>query len=353
MDIEKDVELIKRDADRVPKFKKIKKTTKIIADFTEYSPLHKGHRYCMFKAKEKVPDGIFVAVIPGPTERSGRGLPYIMSRYARARAAIAVGADIAVEGPPMGVMGSGQYSLCLAKMFKALNTDYIPRGYKPAPNFNKILKRINDGHIIVPKPYKIIDTTTNEILLEDPLEEDNYVIVSLSKSLGKIGFNFKNKFIFVKRISGVSGTKIRNAVYKGKLESVKDMLPEETYKVLKEELRAGRAPLYRNEEKILENANTLNYEELLNLNLIDEKTAKKLIANRPYKSIKEIEKAIPAGFSTHHKQRILSVLEAKIDKDTISKYIENYPATIRVLGYKDSKTFRVFKNNVPHRRIVT
>lgn len=130
-------------------------------------------------------------MIPGPTERSGRGLPYIMSRYARARAAIAVGADIAVEGPPMGVMGSGQYSLCLAKMFKALNTDYIPRGYKPAPNFNKILKRINDGHIIVPKPYKIIDTTTNEILLEDPLEEDNYVIVSLSKSLGKIGFNFK------------------------------------------------------------------------------------------------------------------------------------------------------------------
>ena len=36
---------------------------------------------------------------------------------------------------------------------------------------------------------------TGEILLEDKLEEDNYVIVSFSKSLKKIGFDFKDKFI--------------------------------------------------------------------------------------------------------------------------------------------------------------
>ena len=56
---------------------------------------------------------------------------------------------------------------------------------------------------------------TREVLLEGKLDEDNYVIVSLSKSLKKIGFDFKDKFIFVKRIEGVSGTKIREAVISG------------------------------------------------------------------------------------------------------------------------------------------
>ena len=95
----------------------------LIADFTEYSPLHNGHFHCMKTAKAEVPDGLFVAVVPGLFERSGRGLPYILHRKTRSEIAIAVGADIVVEGPPMGIMGSGQYSLCLTKMFQALNTD--------------------------------------------------------------------------------------------------------------------------------------------------------------------------------------------------------------------------------------
>ena len=62
------------------------------------------------------------------------------------------------------------------------------------------------GHHIAPRPYKIIDKTTGEILLKDKLIEDNYVIVSFSNSLSRVGFDFKDKFIFVERIDGVSGT---------------------------------------------------------------------------------------------------------------------------------------------------
>ena len=68
-----------------------------------------------------------------------------MTREARAETAVAVGADIVIEEPPMGVMGSGQYSLCLAKTFMALDADYIPRGYRPFPGFHIILKRIQAG----------------------------------------------------------------------------------------------------------------------------------------------------------------------------------------------------------------
>ena len=105
--IDRDRKLLFQDVKKDQEYMGQENEFKIIADFTEYSPLHMGHRHCMMKAKEKVKNGIFVAVVPGLFERSGRGLPYIMSRHARADSAVAVGADIVIEGPPMGIMGSG------------------------------------------------------------------------------------------------------------------------------------------------------------------------------------------------------------------------------------------------------
>ena len=128
-----------------PIYGSVESDVKIIADFTEYSPMHHWSQILYGSSKEKVPDGIFVAVVPGPFERNGSGNPYIMTREARAEVAVAVGADIVVEGPPMGIMGSGQYSMCLATTFKALDADYIPRGYKPFTGFNTILKNISQG----------------------------------------------------------------------------------------------------------------------------------------------------------------------------------------------------------------
>ena len=51
----------------------------------------------MKTAVSKVPNSIFVAIVPGLFERSGRGLPYILPRDVRAEIAVSVGADIVVE----------------------------------------------------------------------------------------------------------------------------------------------------------------------------------------------------------------------------------------------------------------
>lgn len=349
--MKRDRKLLLGDVEKDPKYGEQENEFKIIADFTEYSPLHMGHRHCMMKAKEKVEDGIFVAVVPGPFERSGRGLPYIMTRHARADSAIAVGVDIVVEGPPMGIMGSGQYSLCLAKTFKALNADYIPRGYKPIQGFDKILQRISDGKGVAPKPYKIIDMDTKEVLLLGKLHEDNYVIVSLSRSLKKINFDFKDKFIFIKRIEGVSGTKIREAVLKEDLNSVEDMLPLETIEVLKREIEQEMAPIHnvRDEKGIIELVNEESEDYLKSLALLDDKTAESIVNKRPFETVADLEECISWGFSKHYKNRILSSFEAKIDKKTISTYIDKYPSVIRVLNYKDKDTLKNFKNNISRR----
>ena len=329
----------------------------LIADFTEYNPLHNGHFHCMKVAKEKVPNGLFVAIVPGLFERSGRGLPYILHRYSRAEIAVNVGADIVIEGPPMGIMGSGQYSLCLCKIFQALNTDFIPRGYNPFESFDDILNRIRLGHGIAPKPYKIIDMDTNEIIMKDKLEEDNYVIVSFSKSLKKLGFDFKDKFIFVPRIEGVSGTLIRKAVEENNFSNVQNMLPDETIKILKRDMELSHGPLHmiRDVETILDNANNLSFDQLSSLNLFDDKLASKLIEIRevnPFETLEELSNSISYGFSSNYKNRILSILEANINKDIIFNYIEKYPYTLRILDYKNEDVLNEFKNRITNRRLI-
>lgn len=320
----------------------------LIADFTEYSPLHNGHFHCMNVAKSNFPDALFVAIVPGLFERSGRGLPYILPREVRAEIAVSVGADIVVEGPPMGIMGSGQYSLSLSKMFAALNTDIIPRGYNPVDGFDEILERIRMGHGIAPKPYRIVDMDTGEVLLRDKLAEDNYVIVSFSKSLKKIGFDFKDKFLFVERITGVSGSKIRESVSNNNFDLVRDMMPSKTIEVLKREIENDRAPLHdlRYDERIIENANGLSLEELTNLNMFNENLAKKIVDNRPFNTVGEIFDNLDQGFSKFFKTRILSILEANVSRDVISSYIDHYPSVIRVLDYKNEEKLNQFKEKI-------
>jgi len=350
--LSRDKNLFFNDLDEKYKISDTSSEINLIADFTEYNPLHNGHFHCMKTAKHMFPNSLFVAIVPGLFERSGRGIPYILPREIRAEIAISVGADIVVEGPPMGIMGSGQYSLCLCRMFKALNTDYIPRGYKPVEGMDEILKRINMGHHVAPKPYKIVDKTANEILLKGKLEEDNYVITSFSNSLSKIGFDFTGKFIFVERIEGVSGTLIRESILEDNFDNVLDMMPSKTIEVLKREIK-NDAIIYglRDEDSILDTANNYTFEDLSQLNLFNEKLAQNIVDNRPFSNIEEIEDAILQGSSTHFRQRVLSILENPIPKKLISEYIDNYPAVIRILGYKNDDCLEKFKKKINNENI--
>ncbi len=350
--LERDMELFYEDFDSERRISDTSSDTILVSDFTEYNPLHNGHFHCMKTAKGMFPESLFVAIVPGLFERSGRGIPYILPREVRAEIAISVGADIVVEGPPMGIMGSGQYSLCLCKMFQALNTDYIPRGYKPVEGMDEILKRISLGHHVASKPYKVVDKTTNEILLKGKLEEDNYVITSFANSLSKIGFDYTDKFIFVERIEGVSGTLIRESIMKDNFDNVMDMMPLKTIEVLKREIK-NDSIIYgiRDEERILNTANDYSLNELAELNLFNEKLAKNIVDNRPYDNLESLEDSILQGFSTHFRQRILSILENPIPKKIISEYIDKYPTNIRVLAYKNKNSLEKFKEKVNNENV--
>jgi predicted nucleotidyltransferase len=237
-------------------------------------------------------------------------------------------------------------------MFKALNTDYIPRGYKPMDGYDEILKRINLGHHIAPKPYKIVDKTTGEILLRDKLEEDNYVITSFSNSLSKIGFDYAGKFLFVERIGGVSGTLIRQSILEDNFSDVMDMMPQKTVDVLKQAIK-NDSIIYgiRDEDSILNTANNFTFEELSRLNLFNDKLARNIVDNRDFNDIDDLKKSILHGFSTHYKERVLSILENPIEKSKVSEYIDGFPSNIRILGYKNEECLESFKQKINNENV--
>ena len=184
------------------------------------------------------------------------------------------------------------------------------------------------------------------------LEEDNYVITSFSNSLSKIGFDYAGKFVFVERIEGVSGTLIRQSILEDDFDNVLDMMPQKTIDVLKREIKNdGIIYGIRDEEAILDTANTYSFEELSSLNLFNEKLAENIIANRPFDDVESLERSILQGFSSHFKQRVLSIMENPIPKKVISQYIDRYPSNIRVLAYKDRKSLKKFKEKVRNEKI--
>nr|WP_209731844.1 nucleotidyltransferase family protein [Methanococcus voltae] len=307
------------------------KNDSIVVDFTEYNPLHNGHKYCMDFAKKF---GIFICVVPGPLERSGRGVPYLLNREIRAKMAIKAGADLVVEGPPMGIMGSGQYVQCLIRMFYKLGGEVIPRGYIEEQTMNKVISCIIDGHHIKIKPYKISCIETGEVLGEK-LEIDNYVIASMSYTIHKLRNvlnNYEPKFKFLERIEGISGTKIREGIYDGNFDILKTMVPDTTIEIIENLFKnydMDEIILKRYEDRILDTVNNDKYDIR---NIIPEKMANTIYSrSEHYESIEELKKALPYGFTKNNNDRILTKLEARINSEDISNYIDFYPRNVKIL----------------------
>lgn len=80
------------------------KVTGIIAEF---NPFHNGHAYLLQKARETTEADVLVIVMSGNFVQ--RGAPAILSKYARAQAALCCGADLVVELPVFASCASAEY----------------------------------------------------------------------------------------------------------------------------------------------------------------------------------------------------------------------------------------------------
>lgn len=69
----------------------------VIGIVCEYNPFHNGHAWHIRKSRKAVPDSPVICVMSGDFVQRGEGAMY--SKYARAKAACACGADLVVELP--------------------------------------------------------------------------------------------------------------------------------------------------------------------------------------------------------------------------------------------------------------
>ncbi|WP_156314495.1 nucleotidyltransferase family protein, partial [Lacticaseibacillus camelliae] len=69
----------------------------------EFNPLHNGHVYAMRQARQLSKADVVVVLMAGNYVQ--RGEPAVVDKWARAKAALASGADLVVEpaGPPTAV----------------------------------------------------------------------------------------------------------------------------------------------------------------------------------------------------------------------------------------------------------
>ncbi len=84
----------------------------------EYNPLHNGHAYQIQKTKELSGAAYCVAVMSGDFVQ--RGAPAIYDKYTRTRMALACGADLVIELPPV-------FSACSAEDFAACGITLLDR----------------------------------------------------------------------------------------------------------------------------------------------------------------------------------------------------------------------------------
>ena len=64
--LDRDRKLLMKDFNSEPVYGPVEGDTKIIADFTEYSPLHMGHRHCMREANIWFPKVYLLQLYPDP-----------------------------------------------------------------------------------------------------------------------------------------------------------------------------------------------------------------------------------------------------------------------------------------------
>lgn len=80
------------------------RVTGVIAEF---NPFHNGHSYLLQKARKITNADLVIVVLSGAFVQ--RGAPALLSKYARAKAALSCGADLVVELPVFASCASAQY----------------------------------------------------------------------------------------------------------------------------------------------------------------------------------------------------------------------------------------------------
>ena len=350
---------------------------KICAIICEYNPLHYGHLYHIEKAKELSGCDTIMCIQAGNFTQ--RGEPAITNKYVRSRMALEAGVDIVVQIPTAYCCSSAEIFAmagvkiansfpdvthiafgCETENFELLKEIARFFSNEPKEYKEKLKKFLNEGNSLPISRQKAIE----ELIKEDKVEfsEITETINILSKPNNILAIEYlkalyktKSKIepVFTHRgnsdynsvdLNGKdsSATAIRTRLLKkGKVKSIKKLVPQFTYNLLKEDIKKfGLADMKLYNDLCSYVLKTSTVDEIKNIYDVSEGIENRFIEqSQKYKDFNDILLAVKTKRYTFTRlKRIVLRLLLKIDKDIVGQvYKMDKLPFIKVLAFNAGK----------------
>ncbi len=350
---------------------------KICAIICEYNPLHYGHLYHIEKAKELSGCDTVMCIQAGNFTQ--RGEPAVANKYVRSRMALEAGADIVVQIPTAYSCSSAEvFALAGVKIAESFpEVTHIAFGCEtenyellkeiakffsdePKEYKEKLKKFLAEGNSLPVSRQKAIE----ELIKEDKVEfsEITETINILSKPNNILAIEYLKALyrtkstiepVFTTRSNSdynsvdlngkdSSATAIRTRLLsKGKVRSIKKLVPPFTYDLLYDEIKEFGLPDMNLYGDLCSFAlKTSTAEDIKNIYDVSEGIENRFVEmSQKYKDFEDILLAVKSKRYTFTRlKRIVLRLLLKIDKDIVSEIykLDKLPF-IKVLGFNANK----------------
>jgi len=343
---------------------------KTVGIIVEYNPLHYGHLHHFREAKAVTKAEAVVAVMSGHFLQ--RGEPAVVGKWARAEAALAMGADLVIELPVRYSAAPAEWfawgavrllaesgvvdSLCfgseagdLAPLRRAARL--LAR--EPAA-FGERLKRELKKGLSYPAAYESALAAFGGAGTPDIGKPNNnlglHYLIALERlgnpivphTIPRIGANYHDADVTGRRIA--SATAIRRLLFGSGLAEAAHYLPEWTFAVLKREFAAGRGPVSWESLAVplFYRLATLSAEELARFEDVDEGLEYRILSalsglrDGPASVERLLDALKTKRYTRTRLQRMLVRILLEQPKSAFTRQeLERGPAYIRVLGFSD------------------
>lgn len=341
---------------------------KVVGLVTEYNPFHKGHLYHIEKSKQITGADYCICVMSGNFVQ--RGNPAIIDKWNRTKSALLSGMDMVIELPIHYSVSSAEYfasaavsllndtgvvdSICFGSELGTLEPlDNLAEIFVTEPrDYKKLLQtHLKSGHNF-PSARSLALNDLEGSSYSDIINNPNNILgIEYLKALKRLKSNIKAYTI--QRIGAgyhdsssesniASATAIRNQILKAPSPSkadISNMLPPESYLVLKEAIAKNQAPIFPSDIFSLLRYKLITTPEKQLANILDISEG---LENRIIASIKSaqsydelIEMLMTRRYPKTKLHRALIHILLDIDKKSFEIFSNNgYSQYIRVLGFR-------------------
>lgn len=344
---------------------------KITGIVAEYNPFHKGHAYHIEQAKKHTGADAVIVVMSGSFTQ--RGAPAIIDKYSRAKMALLGGADMVIELPSCYACGSAEYfadgaialldalgvvdSICFGSECGdiSLLRPIAKVTAEEPPEYQKILRSDMKSGRTYPQArnaalahcipefaaYENVIGTPNNILgieyMKSILRRKSNIVPYTVKRTGSDYHSYRygdNVFS--------SSMALRHSLdMQGRLELIKDQMPENTYPILLEEMNRHFPVFPRDFSAMLEYKLLVEepngYTSFVDINKdLSDKITSCIYCSYDYEQLCEMLKSKNLTYA--RVSRLLCHILLNLRKKDLEAYRENGTVFYaHVLGFKDDE----------------